>query len=52
MENSRKWNARMQEMKCTRARNEEQKWRINALPIGDALDSQCILLELQEVIHL
>ena len=29
---------------------EVQKWRINALPIGDALDSQSPLLELQEVI--
>ena len=37
-------------MKCTRARNEEQKWRISALPIGYALDSQSTLFELQEVI--
>jgi hypothetical protein len=29
---------------------EVQKWRINALPIGDALDNQSPLLELQEVI--
>ena len=27
-----------------------KKWRISALPIGDALDSQSTLLELQEVI--
>ena len=27
-----------------------QKWRINALPIGDMLDSQSPFLELQDVI--
>ena len=42
-------------MECKNVNNEEQeiknkKWRINALPIGDALDSQSTLLELQEVI--
>jgi hypothetical protein len=46
MGKSKKWSGRMQEMKCTRARNEEKKWRINALPIGDALDSQNTLLDL------
>ena len=39
MEMSKKWEERG-----------VQKWRINALLIGDALDSQSPLLELQEVI--
>ena len=38
METSKKWEE-----------GEVQKWRINTLPIGDALDSQSPLLELQEV---
>ena len=29
---------------------EVKKWKIHAIPIGDALDSQSPLLELQEVI--
>ena len=37
-------------MKCTRARHEERKWRIKALPIGNALDRLSTLLELQKVI--
>ena len=45
-----KWSARMQEMKCKRNRNQEKKWKISVLPIGDPLDSQSTLLELQEVI--
>ncbi len=44
------WSARMQEMKCKRASNQEKKWKISVLPIGDPLDSQSTLLELQEVI--
>ena len=36
-------------MKCTRIRHEERKRRISALPIGNALDSQSTLLNLQEV---
>ena len=37
-------------MKCTITRHEEQIWKISVLPIGDAFDSQSMLLKLQVVI--